>query len=721
MCERVDEQPELTLTEHRQPMIARRTLLLTAVVSAGLGSATLFALEPFVGKVLLPRLGGTPAVWNTCMLAFQLLLLFGYAYTVMLSRMRDSARAARLHALVIAVAALSTPFSVRMLWWTPNPSWPPVMWVGTVVIGAIGLPFCLLSSTSSLLQLWLTRQSEPIPNVHRLYAVTNLSNFAGLGLYVGVLEPLLGVRAQSWVLMASCLVSLGSSLLVARTSAPAVAVSEGVAPLAGSGRARAAWVLYSFAASLALFAVSTHLSTDVAAFPLLFVIPLGVFLLGYALGFSGWAERHRPFLRMIGFLVPLLALVPLLRYGRLSNSASLAFLLPVIALGALVTALALRLADARPKPERLPEYYAAIGVGGVLAGVACVLLLPWGYGALLHGDGHLRMAGSAISHETSSLLLRLAVPEYPVALMLGMGLVARHWLGKVATAGIALVVLVGGSLWPEPVASLYQTRNFFGTLRVKYHEERGVVWLANGDITHGKQPSGAPNPPPTSYYHAASPIGQVFSVMHPTRVLVVGLGVGTLAAYARPGDVHDYYELNPTVADIAEHGPWFSYLRAARARGAKVALHIGDGRLLAQSAARGSYDLVVLDAFSSDSVPVHLMTREALSEFAEKTGPEGVIAAHVSNRFFDLVPVLAAAARELGWQFAVQYKRERTDDLEDPSVWAVLSRDRTTAAHFGFDEAPWTQATPAREPWTDDWTNPLGSLVPVSRWHVLVP
>ncbi|MEY4582741.1 MAG: hypothetical protein RL701_7444, partial [Pseudomonadota bacterium] len=349
------------------------------------------------------------------MLVFQLLLLVGYGYSVLLARLAASAW--RVHACCIALAALITPFSVRWLWLKPDPHVAPVVWIVAVVIGAIGLPFCLLSATSPLLQLWLARArvDDRLPSVHRLYAVANLANFAGLGLYVVLLEPLLGARVQAWVLLGSCLLALLLSLYVARASQVTASPTSTLQPTAAlpyeasSWRERSSWTIRSFAASFLLFAVSTYLAADVAAFPLLFVIPLGLFLLAFALGYSPWAERRRDFLHVSALVMAVLALTPTLLARPASHKVA-AFVIPLVSLLFLVTTLALRLADERPaRSERLPEYYAAIGVGGVLAGVVCVLVFPWLWTRVWGDTTYVATTRAALSN--GSVFKSSAIPD----------------------------------------------------------------------------------------------------------------------------------------------------------------------------------------------------------------------------------------------------------------------------------------------------------------------
>lgn len=689
---------------------------MVAACTVASASATLFALEPFVGKVLLPRLGGAATVWNTCMLVFQLLLLLGYGYSMVLARLatRCHARALRVHTGCVALAIFITPFSIRWLWVEPRPEVSPVYWIVAVVMGAIGLPFCLLSATSSLVQSWLARADPPLPNVHRLYGVASLANFAGLGLYVAVLEPLFGVHLQAWILCGCCFVALVLSLYVAHNSRLAARppVQRTAAESRSSPstlRVRMLWVLRSFAASCLLFAVSTYLATDVAAFPMLFVIPLSLFLLGFGLGYSAWAERRRDFLHALALVVGLLAVIPSL-LGKTSLAHLPAFVAPLLSLLCLVTTLASRLADARPlASERLPEYYAAIGVGGVLAGVTCVLLVPWAWTTIWGNTSYL----ATPSGSTISVFETTAIPEYPFALLLGMTLVTRGWPSRVLVSACISLAAVGGIRTTLPSATtLYQTRNFYGTVRVKHDPPLRATLLVNGTTIHGVQPEGSKEPKPVAYYGRRSGIGWIMDLQQPKRVLVVGLGAGTLAAYARAGDQYDFLELNPSVAQLAENSPWFTYIAAARQRGAEIRVHVGDGRrLLASLDPQARYDLIALDAFSSDAIPVHLLTREAFAAFAARVTPDGLIAVHVSNEYFDLTPVVTASGRDLGWTVSTMPFDTRAA-LEYNSVWMSMTRSPARSAQLGMDTAPWFHAADERtaRAWTDDWANPLGNL-----------
>ena len=678
----------------------------------GLSAIALFALEPFVGKVLLPRLGGTPMVWNTCVMVFQGLLLAGYWYSVRLGRQRDVRIAARWHAVLVTLAAVTWPVTMRALWLTPWPGVAPVAWIVGVSLVAIGLPFIVLSATSPLVQVWLAETPGVTTPVHRLYAVSNIASVVGLVLYVGVIEPLVGVRAQGWLIWA---IGVAGAALALRAAPAHVAREAHPAPPHPAPAPwppdtlspwhPVLWFLLSFAASLCLFSVNTYLATDVASFPLLFAVPLAIFLLGFAAGFSAWAERAGRWLNVLATGSAGAALWYLLRISTPSTNV-LDLPLPLLALAGLVAALAARLAATRPADAGLPVFYTIIGAGGVAAGVVSVLLIPWGWTRL-----------TAPLHDWTLMLVNSTVPEYPVALVLGLWLVARRWPMKIVAAA-ALVMLCASTEPTYGMAKRFEARNFYGTLRVEFDPSSSTMRLKNGTTLHGFEVTGAPGQA-TSYYHPASPIGQVMTKLMPRHVMAMGLGAGTLAAYAGRGDAYTFLEINPLVDDVANRSGYFSFLSGARRRGADIEVRLGDGRLLAASLPDRQWDLIVLDAFSSDSIPVHLLTLEAFREYTRKVSPRGVIAVHVSNRFFDLGPMVAASAGAIGWHWAIQ-KRDEEELDETASTWMMLVRDGAVAAGLGLDSAPWQHpAIPKSvEPWTDDWANLLGRLkVVADRQH----
>jgi len=334
-----------------------------------------------------------------------------------------------------------------------------------------------------------------------------------------------------------------------------------------------------------------------------------------------------------------------------------------------------------------------------------VLIVPWGWTRV-----------SAPFHDSHAWLAQAAVPEYPIALVLGMALAARGWITRAAPFG-ALVLLLSSTYPTYGMGILYQGRNFFGTVRVQDDPSSSAHRLKNGTTLHGFEITTDDIRRPTSYYHPSSPIGQIMRRVAPHRVTAFGLGTGTLAAYAQRGDQYTFLEINPLVVEIASDPRYFAYLTQARRRGASIDIRAGDGRIEAARLADHAADLIVLDAFSSDSIPVHLVTREAFIEYTRALAPGGAIAVHVSNRFFDLGPSVAATAEAAGLQWYIQARQDEEPD-ESRSTWVVLVTGQPAADRWGLTAEPWEHpAIPAKvHAWTDDWANLIGRLRFMAEW-----
>jgi hypothetical protein len=526
-----------------------------------------------------------------------------------------------------------------------------------------------------------------------------------------------------------------------------------------------AWIAISFGASLCLYAVNTYIATDVASFPLLWCLPLGVFLAGFAAGFSAAAARWRVWLARLAKLAALAALAQVV-WVEDSRTVWVGLLAPLLALACLVTALAAELAHRRPQDDRLAGYYAWIGLGGVLAGVASVIVLPWAWSSFSLAAVPVVSRLTQVLRSLSSVLLTQAVPEYAVALLLSIGLLSNRtaknsswqlamsvsvatlvavvgtrllsqewWLQerlilvgtamasaliasaygtRLLAAGLTLAI-VGGLVQKPDNEPLFEARNFFGTSRVQ--REGDINHLKHGTTLHGIQPMNEDATRPASYYSWSSPLGRVIDRLHPRHVLSVGLGVGTVAAYGHAGDRYRFLEINPLVERIATNPQWFTYVTAARSRGVSLDISIGDGRLLAQSLDDDDWDLIVVDAFSSDAIPVHLLSVEAVQLLERKLSPRGILAYHVSNRFFDLHPVIAAAATRLGMTWAFQDSAGLTA-IDYGSKWVMLARSEQAARDAGLTEPGWEhpEETIAPAPWTDDWANVLGTMRTWKFW-----
>jgi hypothetical protein len=666
-----------------------------------LGAALLFLVEPMLAKMLLPSFGGSPMVWNTCTLFFQLLLLAAYAYVhvsaARLGRRRQPAGHLLLLLAPLFVLPVALPEDAA-----PTGAAEPALWLLRDLFLAAGLPFALIATTGPLLQRWYAwSRAAGGSDPYFLYAASNAGSIAGLLGYPLLVEPrtTLSDQAVWWsygygaflLLVAGCAVPL---LVRGRRSAgPTGAAPGGEADEPVSGRRRATWLALAFLPASLMLGATTHISTDVAAFPLLWSVPLTIYLLTFVVAFS---RRRRKQPRVAAGLALVLAFAALLDAWRLVSPPVWAQL--AIHLGLLATAgLAAhgRLAADRPAPRRLTGFYLVVALGGALGGLLNGLLAPLVFDRPLEYP--------AVIVAVPLLLVGLWSPsrERPGLLVRGLG-----WLGWAGTA--TMVFASGWLLWLEP-DPLYRERTYFGSYRVV--AGGGTHRLVHGTTTHGSEVrSGAGAGEPTTYYSRQGPIGDVFreygADSRTDRVAVVGLGAGTLAAYGRPDRQIDFYEIDPAVVRIAQDARLFRYLQ--RADGA-VGIHEGDGRLQLAKAPDRTYGLIVLDAFSSDAVPVHLLTREAFSVYRAKLAPEGLLALHVSNRHLCLAPVVAAQAQDLG-MVAVRRFDFAPREHSSSSEWVVLGARRADVAPLLAD-GRWQVATPAGErPWTDDYSSVVTAL-----------
>lgn len=720
-----------------------RPLFVAAILS---GSFLLFLVQPMVARMALPRLGGAPAVWNSAMLVYQALLLGGYGYAHWLGRF-GVRRQAGIHLALLAVAALWLP--IGLVDGAPGVGDAPVLWVPWLLFASIGPLFLAVSAQAPLLQRWFAA-SAPAANPYALYAASNIGSFAGLIAYPLLVEPNMALSSQSWLWTAGyafvALLVAACALRLPRGGAAARAVPTSAAPT----RTRIAlWIALSLVPSGLMLATSTFLTTDIVAVPMLWVLPLGLYLLSFSVAFA--AGR-----RVADFLTTF-APVTILVFGgvMIGGTHSYPYLNAIIALGLLfmtATALHTRLYRLRPEPDRLTGFYLAMSVGGALGGVFAALIAPivfdWTYeypilivaaGLLVPQEWLLPVLHRAWV-EKRSLTLALVTAAAGAVMLIGLEnpgdlLGERHEsLAFLALAGIGIVaigarpayvaVLVASLLlfggWRALQVSFQgdaRTRSYFGVYTIRDYPETGTRTLAHGTTLHGVQfvddPAKAREP--TSYYVPGSGIGRAMQALPAlygpgARVGAVGLGTGTLACYARPGQDWRFYEIDPAVVRIARGSGKFGYLSRCLPD-AKIV--IGDARLSIAAQRDRSLDLLALDAFSSDAVPMHLMTKEALATYARVLGPRGLLMVHVSNRFLDLEPVVAATARGGGWYAAaLHYVPGLGDNAEaTPSDWIALTRDPAVLAGLVTGGGEWQPLRVRGDlsAWTDDYA----SIVPV--------
>lgn len=724
----------------RQPL---RPLFVAAILS---GSFLLFLVQPMVARMALPRLGGAPAVWNSAMLVYQALLLGGYGYAHWLGRF-GVRRQAGIHLALLAVAALWLP--IGLIEGAPGIGDAPVLWVPWLLFASIGPLFLAVSAQAPLLQRWFAA-SAPAANPYALYAASNIGSFAGLVAYPLLVEPTMALSSQSWLWTAGY---AGVALLVAGCAwrLPRGGGVRRVLPTSPAPtRSRVAlWIALSLVPSGLMLATSTFLTTDIVAVPMLWVLPLGLYLLSFSVAFA--AGR-----RVADFLTTF-APVTILVFGgvMIGGTHEYPYLNAVIALGLLfmaATALHTRLYRMRPEPDRLTGFYLAMSVGGALGGVFAALVAPvvfdWTYeypilivaaGLLVPQEWLLpvlRRAWTANRAMTLALVAAAALAVMILGLenpgnLLGakhesLAFLALAAIGIAAIGArpayvavlIAALLLFGG--WRALRISFEgdaRTRSYFGVYTIRDYPETGTRTLAHGTTLHGVQfvddPAKAREP--TSYYVPGSGVGQAMQALTTlygsgARVGAVGLGTGTLACYAKPGQDWRFYEIDPAVVRIARDSGKFGYLKRCLPD-AKIV--IGDARLSIAAQPAGSLDLLALDAFSSDAVPMHLMTREALATYARVLGPRGLLMIHVSNRFLDLEPVVTATARGGGWHAAsLNYAPGLSDNSEATmSDWIAMTRDPEVLAELFAGGGDWQPLRFRRDvsAWTDDYS----SIMPV--------
>ena len=660
------------------------------LVATALGAFLLFAVQPLIAKFALPWFGGAPAVWATCLLFFQGLVLAGYAWaSLLLARLpRRGQLAAHLGLLVCALACLPIAPSER---WVDGDA--PALRLLGLLATAVGLPCLALAASAPLLQGWYARVSgrDPYP----LYALSNFGSLLALVAYPFVIEPYLGRALQagiwSWAFVGYAMVAAVCALLAARRSAALVEVAAPVgAP--PSRRRIALWVVLPAVGSALLAAVSNAISQDVAPVPFLWLLPLGLYLLSWIAAFAG--PRWYPRRLVIALLV--LSALTVLAIGRIELGMPLPWQVAAHA-GALATGcwfLHAELARRRPEPARLGGFYLATAAGGALGGMAVVFAAPLVFAA--RSEEPLLLLGTlALVLATDGTMRRPPRWAWPVGAAAALALV-------LAIDRLALVV--DGVIASE--------RTFFGVLSVREHDRddprRHRRELRHGATTHGVQVLRAPGQP-TSYYIRSSGVGLALTRQQRTgrRIGVVGLGCGTLAAYGRAGDTFRFYELDPAVERLARD--WFSFLRDSPAR---IEVAIGDARRTLAGEPDQGFDVLVLDAFSSDAVPAHLLTVEAFALWRRHLAPNGLLAVHVSNRHLDLQPVVRASAARQAWSTLTI--ADAPEEEERP--WGESSTWILAGAHaLGADPLFITRAEPVAFPpravvWTDDRADLLSVL-----------
>lgn len=710
----------------------RRRLDATAlfVAAIALGSFLLFMVQPMVARMALPRLGGSPAVWNSAMLVYQTLLLAGYAYAHALGRLPARWQAA-LHAAALLCAGAWLPIGLASS--TPRPGSDPVLWTPLFIAASIGPLFLVVASQAPLLQRWaaLTGRADPYP----LYAASNLGSFAGLLAYPLAFEPFTGIDVQrtawsiGYVALAIATFTLGIGV---RRRSEQVPIERTEAPRAS---AYARWIAIAAIPSALMLSTTTYLTTDIVSTPLLWALPLGVYLLTFVAAFSGRDHLIEAASRVAPTLLVVEAGLALSPAGRVPGVSVPLGLATLYAVG---VALHGRLNRERPGADHLTAFYLAMSAGGALGGAFCALVAPmvfdwiWEHPlllivaaialpprALMLETGLGSRAGVALSVLTLTATIAatliggaLAPPALvAVAVMAGVIVcfVGTRWALVVATASLLLLQGTATTLGGRHVDTRF--RSYFGSYRIV--EDGPVRVILSGTTMHGMQ---RVRPRQTtemlSYYGPTSGVAAAFSAANAIggrgmRVGVIGLGAGMLACYARPDQRWTFFEIDPTVVAVARDRSRFSFLSDCAPRARIVE---GDARLAIEAMPRNSLDVLVVDAFSSDAIPLHLVTREAFDAYSRVVGPRGIVISHISNRHLDLEPVMAALS---DWHPRLIRDAPRVP-LMQPSTWVVLTRDAGIAERIARTDPRW--ASPRPRPGFAGWTDARASIVPFVRF-----
>lgn len=715
-----------------------------------LSAFLLFSVQPFFAKMVLPSLGGSPAVWSVAMVFFQAMLLAGYAYAHAITRLVPFRIAALLHIIVMLSAFLVLPVAIPQ-GWTEPPQTGQTFWLLTLFGLAAGLPFFAVSANGPLLQAWFSRTGHPhAEDPYFLYGASNIGSFASLILYIVAIEPLLSLGAQSlaWTIgFTALLCGIGISAYIVFRSNAGQQIHRSVAGTeigAISGRMRARWMALAAVPSGLLVAVTAHISTDIAAAPFLWVIPLALFLLTFVFAFArkpvfsiSLLSRILPALAAFVFISMVLGkTVPI--WLTLGGHLVFFFFAALLAHSVLVAH--------RPAASDLTGFYFWMSLGGVLGGAFTTLLSP----ALFDWVAEYPLLIIAAlfcgpsPYEGNPRQLRILVMIAAIAVLLmnnpwvtthlmppstgfyGLAIAAFAMVSAVCALRsqvmhLFFVLLVGGLYFSMQSAStnLHAQRSFFGVVRALETADGKFTVMAHGTTEHGamRNSDEGRRPIPLAYYHHSGGIASaLFAAQkkiagNPAEIGIVGLGTGSLLCHRKPNERWTNFEIDKAVVDIASDPELFGFVSQC---GNGDPIILGDARLTLAKQPENKFDYLLIDAFSSDSIPVHLLTREALELYRSRITPGGLLVFHISNRYMELQSVLAAIARESGmigrtgiFQPSEQLRKE---ERVNPSEVVVLASSESALGSIVDDER-WNELDPMKTtPWTDDYSNILAAI-----------
>lgn len=674
-----------------------------------LSAFLLFLVQPLIAKQILPWFGGSASVWNTCMLFFQTLLLAGYAYADRSVQHLNAKRQVILHAVLLVLSLLCLPI-IASESWKPQGDEDPIIRILGLLVATIGLPYALLSTTTPLIQAWYWQSfKQAVP--YRLFALSNAASLAALLGYPTLIEPFFGGRQTALVwsvgyaIFALLCIWVGwksisapaslSSTVEGRSLAPQSHEDESAAGKTQQGStqspplsARLAWIVLSALGSAVLLAVTNHLTQNISSVPFLWVLPLALYLITFIICFDRPGWYHRGFWGVAAAIS-----LPVMVY--FADSLALFQVSGLYAAGLFAVCMFCHgeLASLKPHPSQLTRFYLAMSLGGALGALSIAIGAPM----LLSGYYELHIT--------------LAV----IALVLLWRSFDSTWIWRFSSAGLvaAVLFLVHDELEEYRLGIREMERNFYGVVRTRdYPSEPGFRYMLHGAINHGGQLQGEPfEMMPATYYSPNSGYGRLFQAMPegPKRVGLIGLGAGALAAYAQSGDQWVIYEINPAVVDLAKKE--FSFLDRMKA---PYEIVLGDGRLALEREAPRQYDVLAVDAFSGDSIPIHLVTKEAMAAYVKHLAPGGVIVFQATNRFVDLPPVAKRLADAFGLEAVLV--EDSPQFTTGPERWylhtdqIIMTKNKDVLKHPAFKEAKPINLRPDVGVFTDDHSNLLRIL-----------
>jgi hypothetical protein len=681
----------------------------------------------------LPRLGGSSEVWTACVLFYQITLLGGYGYAYLIGRLRRVRDQALVHGAICGLAALTLPATIPAAW-HPRSAAAAVPWLLGTLLVTIGLPFFVLAATSPLVQSWFAR-ARPGRNPYPLYAASNIGSLVALVLYPFVIEPLWGLKIQTdvWALGFGAFVLLLTACAILARAAIASGVLERAATLnPATVTRRLRWVALAFVPSSLMLSVTSYLSERVAPIPLLWTLPLGIYLTTFVIVFATRAKlsidianRYTPIVLMpLVFVLSFHGLVP----------APMEMVLHLLAFAGIALVCHGALARDRPHASQLTEFYLFVALGGVFGGALNSIIAPLIFSDVFEYPIVIVLACFALAPRADARPNASPRFDYVLPAVLGMvlaaaiaalrilplgvhGLALRIVVGIAAVAvysfvnrplrfglGVAAIVAITTCL-AATSADLHVERNFYGVKRVIV-ENLTVHELVHGHTVHGAEDVAAGRErTPLTYYSRSGPLGDIFGGPLKVRpaVAVVGLGAGSSACYRQPGANWTFFEIDPGVVAIARNPRYFRYLADCAPKSPDV---LGDGRLSLAAGPPNAYDLIILDAYASDAIPTHLLTREAIQLYVSRLRPHGLIAFHISNAYFDFAPLIATLANDAGMvaRWRVDDAREGSSKFISASSWIVVARGTRDLGMLARD-ARWTVPRAAGRVWTDDYSS----------------